>query len=90
MMHDAIDTALAIGATADWITPLIGFTADLLFGYTTIVVPTVPGIAPVQIIWHLQENGVSVVGAILDFPGDWLCMSVDDPDRAYSLTEWCW
>ena len=85
-----IDTALAIGAMADWITPLSELTAVLLFGYTLIFVPTVPGIAPIQIIWYLQENGISIIGADLDFAGEWLYMAVDDPERAYSLTEWCW
>ena len=87
---DVIDTALAIGAMADWITPLSELTAACLFGYTIIAVPTVIGIAPVQIIWYLQEKGVDVIGGDLDFAGEWLYMAVDDPDRAHVLTEWCW
>ena len=89
-MSDVIDTALAVGSLFDYITPLATLTADLLFGYTIIYVPTVPGVAPIQIVWYIKEHGVSVVGADLDFAGDWLYMAVDDPDLAYKFTEWCW
>ena len=63
---DLIDTALAVGTTFDWISPLTAAVEDVIHGPAhTFLIWHACGCAPVEIQWYLESYGIQVWGLMV-------------------------
>ena len=83
--RSGIDTAIAVGAQADIITPLYGLIRQVLTGGQGVILPTV--------IWQqydiagiLKRHGINTWAYNLTFSGDEIIFSADTKrDRVYDI-----
>lgn len=80
-----LDTLLNIGSAFNWVTPLLAFLLDFLFGSACdFGVVAYAGWDRLDIKFLLKSNGVDVWGMMYNYNGDILMFTVRDTDAEFT------
>jgi len=85
---DLLDHALTIGASFDWITPLVGFIGDTLsgnlFGGGDFGIKAYHGYDRKDIKRLMRKNGINVWGIMYNLENDTLMFAVKPKDAKFA------